>query len=171
MPHGIIKDIRASRDGLVADSYKEFMYLRCGEAITKGNVVRWAVAGEGTAPHSIVAYSTDTTFASHKKNAGVLIMQGDANKVAVGFAQETGAIGDIIKVQTRGLGEVDIVTGGSMAVDTLLYMGASGATAESALGSITDGDYVLGIVGYGLDADSSTTGYANTYIVTSFGGW
>jgi hypothetical protein len=171
MAHGIIKDIRASRDGLVSDPYKEFMYLRCGEAITKGNVVRWAVAGEGTAPYSITVLSTDTTRATHKLYGGVLIMQGDAARIPVGFAQETGAAGDVIKVQTRGRGEVNIVTGGSMATSTYLTAGASGTTAEVTLGSTSDADDVLICCGIGLDANASTVGYADTYIVLTLGGW
>lgn len=166
-----IKDNRQTYDGTKSEPYREFMYLTCGEAITKGNVVRWAVAGEGTAPYAIVALATDTTLASHKKWAGVLIMQGDADKVAVGIATETGAIGDVIKVQTRGRGVVDITSAGSFAADTVNYIGASGAVASVAAGSISDADHLLGIVAYGLDADATNTCYADSYIVMTIGGW
>lgn len=173
MAHGIIpNNRRGGIDADVSEPYREYMYLVCGEAITKGNTVRWAVAGDGTAPYVITARSTDTTHVTHKKWGGVLVMKGDADTLCVGIATETGAIGDVIRVQTRGRGDVDIVTGGSMAANTVGYMtSTAGATAEVAGGSTTDADMLLSMATYGLDADDSTAGYANTYLVITMGGW
>jgi len=166
-----IYETKATGLSATTEPSKRYMYLVCGEAITKGNVVRWAVAGEGTAPYNIEALATDTDRSTHANMGGILIMVSDANYEAVGIATETGAIGDVIKVQTRGRGDVNITTGQAMAAHYMLYAGAAGATAEAAMDATIDGGLLIGIVGIGLDDDATAVGYANTYIITTIGGW
>jgi len=124
-----------------------------GEAITAGNVVRWAEGNDA-------AGDAD----------GYTVMQGDANKIPVGVAMETAADGFPVLVQVYGINQVAMVTGQSAAnTGTLLYIGAAGATAESELGSITDGDLVLGCVGISLTADSGTALAAGSAMLFPFG--
>ena len=142
-----------------------FLVLNCAEAITKGNVVRWT---QGDTSDT----SGDYAMASFSESlAGAQVSQSDANLGACGIAMETGAAGAWIKVQTKGLGQQAIVTGGAADVSTMLYAGAAGATAETALDGTIDGGPVVGLVGIALKADTSTALAAGEYIVTAMFGW
>lgn len=134
---------------------KKYLTVKCGEAITKGNVVRWADIDVDIAGETLLTSA----------DAGIAVMQGDANTIPVGVALETGATGEYIRVQTRGLGEVAIVTAGNADDGDILYISASGVAASSAMGSITDGDLVLGLVGLALTEDTGTALAAGEYIL------
>ena len=141
-----------------------FRIFKAAVAITKGNVLRHMTSGDS----GLGGYSTSYY--------GMSVAVGAANTIPVGVAMSTvaaaaAAAGAFLKVQTGGLGQQDLTTGGSADAGTLLYTGAAGATAESALGSITDGDIVLGTLGIALAADSSTTLAAGNYVLFPMGAW
>lgn len=139
-----------SHYGATADPQREVKYFRCGEAITKGNLVRHAVGAD----------------ASGAYDDGVSVMQGDADTIPVGIALETtAAAGDFLRVQTQGLGLVDITTVSSgVAAGEAIIPGASGAVDGIALGS-TLANYVGQVVGLALVADSTNTLSAGQYIL------
>jgi hypothetical protein len=124
---------------------KKYMTVKAGAAITKGQVVSW-----------------DTATAKD----GITVIVAGVNTIPAGVAVETAASGDYFRVQTRGLGDVNLTTSNASAAGDMLYTAASGAVADVAVGSLTtDADPYFGCVGLALADDSGTTQTAGTYMV------
>jgi len=130
----------------------KFIFATAGEDITQGNVCRWA--------------DIDVDGAT---NGVLTVMQGDADTIAVGVAQETVASGGVVCVQTGGIGQVAIVTGGDADDGDLLYTGAAGACASNATAGDPATDIVLALLGLCLKEDTGTALAAGEYILFPLG--
>lgn len=116
--------------------------FRCGGTIAKGNVVKY-----------------DTSSASDYGRV-VVCTEGIP---PVGVALEGGADGDYIKVQTWGIGLVNLLSDGSVAANAWIIPDAvAGAVSTDAV----DGDTPAGLqLGFAFAADTITAVSAGTYLI------
>jgi hypothetical protein len=128
---------------------RKFLTVKAGEAITQGNVVTM----------------------SQTADDGITVLICGADDIPAGVATTTVASGAALRIQTRGLGTVAIVSDGDTDAGHLLYSAASGEVDNSAIGSITDGDLAILAFGICLAADTGTALAANEYIVTCPNSW
>lgn len=130
---------------------RKFLTVKAGEAITAGQILGWSTAADD----GITA----------------VIFTETAGGLPIGVAVESVASGKDVKVQTKGLGLVDIRTGGSAAADTALIANDVGVTAEVAMGSVANTDEPEQLIGLALDEDSSTTLAAGDYVLMCPHSW
>ena len=121
--------------------------VKAAAAITKGNVVAWDATADD----------------------GITVIQAGVGSVPCGIALEAAAAaGDYLWIQTRGIGKVALVTGGSVAAGSGMICAATGAVAHDVIDASLVGPFMVGIA---LQADSSTTLAAGDYIVCPMAGW
>ena len=124
--------------------------VKAGEAIAAGKVCSWSTVADD----------------------GITVVISGANTVVAGVALEAIASGSYGYIQTRGLNEVfmTLATGDSTA-GHYLYVGAAGEIVSTAMGSLTDADFVLSAVGLCLTVSSSSVQAAGTVVLFPFGGF
>jgi hypothetical protein len=129
----------------------KFLTVKAGAAITKGQLVQW-------------------DFATAKD--GITVIVAVANTLPVGVAMTNAASGTYFRVQTRGLGLVNLTTGNAAAANDMLYTTTAGAVADIAVGaSTTDADATMTAAAIALSDDSGTTQTAGTYVITCPNSW
>jgi hypothetical protein len=129
-------------------------------------VVRTMLAGGTIAKGDVVRLGLSSGDSTADGLLGIEVLACGATQVPHGIALEAGTDGGYIRVQTRGLGLVDLVTDSSgVAEGEYVYATADADTDGAAVTAVGDSNLAGRAVAYALAADATNTLEAGKYVI------